>query len=95
MIVQIQNENGVSRNIKVGFSWTAFFFGPFPFLFRGMPMSYFAWVIGGIYSGGIMFIVLWFSINKLTALHYMDKGYKPIGEGWDYASAQWNIKKIT
>ena len=95
MIVQIQTENGVIRDIKVGFSWTSFFFGSFPFLFRGMPMSYFSWTLAGISTFGIMFIILWFSINKLTALYYIDKGYKPIGEGWDFAAAQWNIKKIT
>ena len=38
MLVKFRNEMGINREVKVGFSWTSFFFGGFPFLFRGMPL---------------------------------------------------------
>ena len=39
MFVQLSNETGVVREVKVGASWTAFFFGGFPFFFRGMAIQ--------------------------------------------------------
>jgi len=32
-----------------------------------------------------------FLINKQTAHHYLENGYKPIGSGWDIAGDKWGI----
>jgi hypothetical protein len=104
MNVQLKNDAGVTRQVKVGFSWTAFFFGGIPFFFRGLPMH------GGLYVGLVILliagapkehqlkalvqvanIVLGFLMNKLTVQYYLKNGYKPIGDGWDLAAKKWNL----
>jgi len=32
-----------------------------------------------------------FMINKQTAHHYLENGYKPTGVGWDVVSQKWGI----
>ena len=91
MVVKMQNDVGHVREIKVGLSWTAFFFGAFPFFFRGMPAQGFIWLIGSIITMGVAGIFLMFQINKMTARHYLNKGYKPVGEGWEYAGTKFGI----
>jgi len=91
MQVAMKNEVGLVRHVKVGFSWTAFFFGGFPFFFRGMPVHGIIWIILAMITLGFSNLFLMFIINKQTAHYYLEHGYKPIGEGWDYASAKWNI----
>lgn len=87
MIVSMKNDAGLVRQVKVGFCWTAFFFGPLPFFFRGMPQNGFIWcclpVIGNF--------VLPFKMNKYTAHYYLEHGYKPIGKGWNTAAPQWGV----
>jgi uncharacterized protein YecT (DUF1311 family) len=87
MIVSMKNEAGLVRQVKVGFCWTAFFFGPLPFFFRGMPQNGFIWcclpVIGNF--------VLPFKMNKYTAHYYLEHGYKPIGKGWNTAAPLWGV----
>lgn len=91
MIVTLKNETGLTRQVKVGFSWTSFFFGPFPFFFRGMSGSGVIWLLLALMTLGLSTIYLWFTINKKTAHHYMEIGYHPIGEGWDEASLKWGV----
>lgn len=87
MIVSMKNDAGLVRQVKVGFCWTAFFFGPLPFFFRGMPQNGFIWcclpVIGNF--------VLPFKMNKYTAHYYLEHGYKPIGKGWNTAAPLWGV----
>jgi hypothetical protein len=45
MKVSLTNELDVVKEVKVGFSWTIFFFGPITFAFRGMPMHFFVTLI--------------------------------------------------
>ena len=94
MKVSFKNENGLIRQVKVGFSWTALFFGPFPFLFRGMGGAFLIWAIAAICSLGLSGLILMFIINKNTAHHYLENGYKPNGEGWEYASAKWGVEPV-
>ncbi len=91
MVVTLKNETGLTRQVKVGFSWTSFFFGPFPFFFRGMSGSGFIWLLLALSTLGLSTIYLWFTINKKTAHHYMEIGYHPIGEGWEEASLKWGV----
>ena len=89
----MKNDAGLTRQVKVGFSWTAFFFGPLPFLFgRGMPVQFLVWLVLGTITFGIGTIYLWFAINKITAKHYLEKGYKPTGPGWDVAGLKWGVE---
>lgn len=41
--------------------------------------------------GLIVSITLGVLMNKQTAVHYLESGYKPIGKGWDVATAKWNL----
>ncbi|GAB3439768.1 hypothetical protein GCM10027396_05440 [Insolitispirillum peregrinum] len=91
MNVSMQNDAGVVRQVKVGFSWTSFFFGGLPFFFRGMPVQGLIWVIISMITMGLSNLYLMFVINKQTAHYYLERGYRPVGPGWEQASAAWNI----
>ncbi len=84
--------SGLTKDVKVGFSWTSFFFGVFPFFFRGMPIQGGIWLVVSMFTMGISNIYLWFTINKTTAHYYLENGYKPVGPGWDYASSAWGVQ---
>ncbi len=60
MVVTLKNDAGLTRQVKVGFSWTAFFFGPFPFFFRGMSGSGVIWIIAAMVTLGLSNIYLFF-----------------------------------
>ncbi len=91
MIVSMKNDVGLVRQVKVGFSWTAFFFGGFPFFFRGIPLYGVVWVLLALVTYGITNLILCFIINKQTAHYYLEHGYKPTGEGWTVAGPKWGI----
>jgi len=91
MMVSMKNEVGMTRQVKVGFSWTAFFFGGLPYFFRGIHLQGIIWLVLGLVTFGISNIFLMFIINKHTAQHYLENGYKPIGDGWDIAGPQWGV----
>lgn len=91
MIVKMENDAGVVRQVKVGFSWTAFFFGGLPFFFRGIPMNGVLWLVLSCVTLGVSNLILSFLINKQTAHYYLEHGYKPTGEGWSTAGAKWGI----
>jgi len=91
MKVSVKNKVGLIREIKVGFSWTVFFFGPLPFFFRGMSSSGLAWILLSFCTLGISNLFLMFSINKKTAQHYLEIGYEPVGDGWKTAGKKWDV----
>lgn len=91
IMVSFVNSVGLTREVKVGYSWTAFFFGGFPFFFRGMPVQGIIWVILSLLSLGISNLILPFLINKLSAHHYLENGYTPTGSNWDIAGPVWGI----
>lgn len=74
---------GTSKSAPVGFSWTTFFFGPFPALFRGdikwAAIIFFASVLVGIFTSGIgvivTAIVFGFVYNKNYISDLVAKGY--------------------
>ncbi|RFU60521.1 DUF2628 domain-containing protein [Peribacillus glennii] len=85
MHVKLKNEAGVVKEVKLGFSWTTFFFGFFPALFRGdlkwaIIMFIMASVVGvftlgfGAWIPGIIFS---FVYNKIYVKDLLEKGYKP------------------
>ncbi|MDB3933777.1 hypothetical protein N9393_05540 [Luminiphilus sp.] len=91
MLVKFRNDMGINRQVKVGFSWTSFFFGGFPFLFRGMPLHGLGWIFLAIITFGISNLILSFIINKQTAVYYLENGYKPEGPNWDVAASKWDV----
>ena len=91
MRVHFKNSAGLLREVKVGFSWTSFFFGPLPFFFRGIPLQGLAWIVAALLTCGLTNIYLWFTINKKTAQHYLENGYRPVGEGWEVAAPRWGV----
>lgn len=93
MMVSMKNDAGLMRQVKVGFSWTAFFFGGFPFFFRGMPIQGIIWIVLAMITFGFSNLILMFIINKQTAHNYLENGYKPTGAGWDIARMKWGISQ--
>ena len=80
MKVRLQNDVGMIKECKVGFSWTTFFFGIFPALFRG------DWKWALIQFGcstvtfGLSAWVFCFLYNKLYINDLLEKGYRPASE---------------
>jgi signal peptidase I len=52
MTIELKNSADQTRQVKTGPSWTAFFFGPFPLLFRKLPKQFFIWL--GIYIASLI-----------------------------------------
>ena len=90
----INTNSGINRQVKVGFSWTCFFFGGIPFFFRGMFWYGLAFLFLNVITMGLSSVILAFLANKLTATYYLDHGYRPDTQrpGWDYAAAKWGMQ---
>ena len=95
MHVILQNEAGLTREIKAGIAWTPLFFAGFPFFFRGMAVHGIIWTILGICTSQLTSIYLMFVINKMTAKYWMERGYKPVGPGWDLVGPKWGVSLMT
>lgn len=88
MKVKLRNVGGVVKEVKVGFSWTTFFFVFLPALFRGdlkwaSIMIIIQIVIAYITSGfgvGIVGIVFAFIYNKIYIKELIEKGYVPAND---------------
>lgn len=76
------------RQAKIGFSWTTFFFGFFPALFRGdwkwgLIIAVLEIVTGSFtigIGGGIVAIIFAFIYNKLYINDLLSNGYTPAGD---------------
>lgn len=77
------------KQVKVGFSWTVFFFGFFPALFRGDWLWFLIIIIADSITFGIAGIVFAFIYNRLYINELLSKGY----EGSDNASSDILISK--
>ncbi|WP_010676998.1 hypothetical protein [Bacillus timonensis] len=88
MKVRLRNQGGVTKECKIGFSWTTFFFGFFPALFRGdlkwaAIMFITALVVGSFtvgFGAWIPGIIFSFVYNKLYIKDLIEKGYQPADE---------------
>ncbi len=77
-------ETGLFKTGYVGFSWTTFFFGAFPALFRGDFLTFLgAFVIFLVLSavtagiGGLVASIAWaFMYNKYYTTKLIEKGYE-------------------
>lgn len=73
----ISVSNGVEvKKVPLGFSWTTFFFGGWPAIFRGDFIVGIVLVIGSMLTYGILSIIMAFIYNKMYAKSLFEKGYK-------------------
>ncbi|MGQ2286611.1 DUF2628 domain-containing protein [Leuconostoc suionicum] len=94
--MRVNLNNPITNNfkqVKVGFSWTVFFFGFFPALFRGdwkwlsiillvdIALAIFTFGIGS----GIFGIIMAFFYNKLYITDLLASGYVPGDEASEKA----------
>lgn len=68
-------KNGVSREVKAGFSWTVFFFGPFAFAWRGMWGMFFICWIAAVLTLGLSALVFPFFANRWYARWLAERGW--------------------
>ncbi|MEN1968598.1 DUF2628 domain-containing protein [Lentibacillus sp. N15] len=88
MKATLENDIGLFKEVKVGFSWTTFFFGFFPALFRGdlkwAAIMFVVAVVIGIVTAGIapwvVSIVFAFIYNKIYIKELIEKGYRPMND---------------
>ncbi|MGY0693781.1 DUF2628 domain-containing protein [Virgibacillus sp. FSP13] len=88
MKASLENEIGLFKEVKVGFSWTTFFFGFFPALFRGdlkwAAIMFVAAVAVAIITAGmgtwVVSIIFSFIYNKIYIKELIEKGYRPASE---------------
>jgi hypothetical protein len=67
---------GQIKQAPVGFSWTTFFFGAFPALFRGHWAGFLIMLICAIPTAGLSTLVMMFIYNKMYIKHLIGQGYK-------------------
>tara|TARA_B110000196_G_scaffold228964_1_gene197622 strand:- start:573 stop:890 length:318 start_codon:yes stop_codon:yes gene_type:complete len=76
---QITFKNPYTGSIKeapIGFSWTTFFFSPFPAFMRGHVSYGFIILTLAIITGGLSSIVFAFIYNKMYVQHLISEGFK-------------------
>ncbi|WP_050615546.1 hypothetical protein [Bacillus testis] len=85
MKARLTNDAGVTKEVKIGFSWTTFFFGFFPALFRGdlkwAAIMFITGILAGVFTLGfgawIPGIIFSFVYNKINIKELLEKGYRP------------------
>lgn len=88
MKIIMKHDSGVSKEVKVGFSWTTFFFGFIVPLVRGdVKWALIMFVLGVIASvptmgiGGLVCDIIFAVIyNKIYIKDLLMKGYQPANE---------------
>ncbi|MEW5773873.1 MAG: hypothetical protein AB1916_10165 [Thermodesulfobacteriota bacterium] len=69
-------QSGLVKKGLFGFSWTTFFFGGFPALFRGDILTGVLVIILNLVSMGIAGILWAFFYNKSYTTKLLEKGYE-------------------
>lgn len=78
MLVNLYNPNTrQAKQAKVGFSWTVFFFGPFPALFRGDWKWFLIILLANSFTAGFSNLVFIFIYNKLYINDLLLQGFEP------------------
>lgn len=67
---------GQMKEAPVGFSWTTFFFGPFPMLFRGNWKWFAIILLLAMMTWGLSNLVFMFMVNKLHIKDLVADGFK-------------------
>ena len=84
MKIKVKNELGAGKEIKLGYSWTVFFWGFMVPVFRGdwkwFLILFFGPSVLAVVSGGLSFPLLYlvfgFFYNKIYAKDLYDKGFR-------------------
>lgn len=71
----LKNEQGVTKEVKKGFSWTMLFFGIFVPLARGDWKWFLISLLAGIVTVGISWLIFPFFYNKIYLNELLEKGY--------------------
>ncbi|MCR8642585.1 DUF2628 domain-containing protein [Paenibacillus sp. N1-5-1-14] len=85
MKISLRNASGGLKTVKVGFSWTTFFFGFFPALFRGdLKWAFIMFITSALFGFFTFGIGAWipgiifsFIYNKMYTKELLEKGYYP------------------
>ena len=88
MMINLKTDAGLTKTVKLGFSWTTFFFGFFPALFRGdlkwaaimFVMSLVVGVVTLGFGAWVPGIIFSFVYNKIYIKELIEKGYSPADE---------------
>lgn len=75
--VTLKNKTGVVKELKVGFSWTTFFFGAWVPMFRGQWGEVAKWWFLNPVTLGFWGLSQCWTANKKTIVSYLEKGYEP------------------
>ena len=87
MHIKLQ-KNGVTKEIKVGFSFTTFCFGWLALLARGMIVPALI-TLGTLGLAGLYYC---FTINRIQARHMVVDGWTIADDDKELAFAKWGIK---
>jgi hypothetical protein len=79
---------GIRKTGFYGFSWTTFFFGGLPALFRGDIIIGLIVIVLGLLTWWIAGIIWAFFYNKQYTLKLIEKGYEFVGTDEEIAAAK-------
>ena len=86
MKISLSNNEGVIKEVKLGFSWTTLFFGIFPALLRkdfkwamimlgiSITINLFLFGLGALITG----VLFAFIYNKIYIKNLLTNGYRPV-----------------
>lgn len=103
MHITLKNDAGLTKEVKVGFSWTTLLFGFFPALIRGdlkwAVIMFIIAVVAGSFTFGfgaiVSDIIFAFVYNKIYIKELIEKGYKPANKEAGRILAENNILSQT
>lgn len=68
-------KNGIVKEAPIGFSWTTFFFGFFPTLFRGDFRFFWIQLVANFFTFGFATFIFMFMYNKWSLKNRVEKGW--------------------
>nr|WP_245256137.1 DUF2628 domain-containing protein [Paenibacillus lactis] len=83
--IYLKNDAGVTKRVKLGFSWTTLFFAFLPALFRGdLKWAVIMFIISAVFGSFTLGLGAWISgivfsfvYNKIYIKELLEKGYRP------------------
>lgn len=87
----IFNKSGVTKTVKVGFSWTVFFFGSIALAFRQQWGFAFLMLVLDIFLLGIIHMIYAFFANKHLAEQLVIDGWEVTPDQKAVATAAWGV----